>query len=91
MANRAYFINHAEASPVSLDSQRGRWLLAASYQIPIFGSWMIRSSSTPESRITWLHLWRRLVLGGNRFVPKRHWIVLRLLAMGFAGIPGMQK
>ncbi len=35
MANRAYFINHSEDSPVSLDIQRGQWLLAASYQIPI--------------------------------------------------------
>src|SRR4030095_3826862 len=35
MANRAYFVNHAEKTPVSLDNQRGNWLLAASYQIPV--------------------------------------------------------
>ena len=35
MANRTYLINHAENAPVSLDNQRGHWLLAASYQIPV--------------------------------------------------------
>jgi hypothetical protein len=35
MANRTYLINHAEKAPVSLDNQRGNWLLAASYQIPV--------------------------------------------------------
>ena len=35
MANRAYFINHAEGEPVSLDDQRGQWLVAANYQIPV--------------------------------------------------------
>ena len=36
MANRAYFINHEEDSPVTLDNQKGKWLLAANYQLPVF-------------------------------------------------------
>ena len=35
MANRAYFINHGEDAPVSLDNQKGKWLLAANYQLPV--------------------------------------------------------
>jgi hypothetical protein len=48
MANRAYFVNHTEKTPVSLDNQRGNWLLAASYQIPVLGLAMFSDADCAE-------------------------------------------
>jgi hypothetical protein len=53
MANRAYFVNHAEKAPASLDNQRGKWLLAASYQVPVLWLAMFSAANltTAKTRI----------------------------------------
>ncbi len=50
MANRTYLINHAEKAPVSLDNQRGNWLLAASYQIPVLWLAMFSDADLATAR-----------------------------------------
>lgn len=52
MSNRAYLVNHEEASPVTSEEPKGQWHLAASYQLPVMWLSLFDMSTVTEAEIT---------------------------------------